>query len=1069
MADEDRTRGKTTRRAADAKRAAKAKAPGGADTASSAAREIAKTNEGSFPVVAIGTSAGGLEATTRFLNAMPADSGAAFVIVQHLEPIRKSLLAELLARQTEMPVVEIEDGMKIEPNRVHVIIPAKTLLIEDGVLRLVEPAEPRAQRHPIDHFFTSLAQERGAKAVAILLTGAGSNGTAGLLDIKQEGGLGIAQDPQTAAFDSMPRHAIAAQAVDFVLPIEQMPDTLLTYFAHSYIKDAPEVIAQPEDGQASLDDVLSLIRARSGHDFRQYKRSTLARRTHRRMGLARAETLDDYVAELRKDAEELSALTNDLMINVTGFFRDPDAWEAIDGEAIRPMVEKAGQGQVVRVWVPACSTGEEAYSIAMLLAERCESAGKGLSVKVFATDVADRNLTAARKGCYPASMVESLSPERLKRFFDKKGDTYQVKPDIRETVLFASQNLLQDPPYSKMDLVSCRNLLIYLEPDAQDRVLSLAHFALREGGYLFLGNSETIGTRDHHFATLSKRWRIFRRVGPARSSTIDFSVWASRDDARIERPPAGPKLADIAVRSLAERFAPAAVVIDRNYRIHHFHGVTNDYLEQPDGAPTLDLLTLARNGLRMTIRRVVQKAIAENKAATLVAAHGAAGEVAVTADPLPTRGDTEALYVVTFGSRQNIAAPPRRAKAPVGDQSKEFEEELKAARDELRGATEQFETANEELKAANEEITSVNEELQATNEELESSKEELQSLNEELNAVNSQLERKLAELEQSSDDLRNLLAGNEIATVFLDAQLRIKWFTPAIQSLFDLIDQDVGRPIANFTQKFGSSDLIGKAQAAIERLVSAEEEVQADDGRCFSLRVQPYRTRDNHIAGAVATFVDISELKANQARIARARDYAETIVQSIHDAHLQRFVIAAALNQLVQWRSGPHAARHETFLVVIDELNRYAPRGASDSITKLFEYVASQMRSRGIILFGGQQQGSRVSDVVIENSQTRALGRSGGQELADSIWRGFSEGDRKLALRLSPDEKVIVAPNFREALHVKVPRPPWAMRPEEASDTPPACIADAQRAPGVDAGKATPSAEGKRKAQSLEM
>ena len=830
-------------------------------------------------------SAGGLEAATQFLNAMPPDSGAAFVIVQHLEPKRKSLLAELLARQTEMPVVDIEDGMRVEPNRVHVIIPAKTLLIADGVLKLVEPHEARAQRHPIDHFFTALAEERGAKAVAIVLTGAGSNGTAGLLDIKQGGGLGIAQDPQTAAFDSMPRHAIAAHAVDYVLPIARMPDALLAYFAHSYVKDAPEAIEPTKGGKASLDDVLSLIRTRSGHDFRQYKRNTLARRTHRRMGLMHIEKLDEYVAALRSDAEELAALTSDLMINVTGFFRDPDAWDALDREAIKPIIDKAEPGQHIRAWIPACSTGEEAYSIAILLAERCESSGKGLGVKVFGTDVADRNLAAARKGFYPASMVESISPERLKRFFDKNGDSYQVKPNIRETVLFASQNLLSDPPYSKMDLVSCRNLLIYLEPQAQDRVLSLAHFALREGGYLFLGNSETTGARGHHFTTMSKRWRIYRRVGAPRSSAIDFSAWPARE-ARAEQRPDGPKLADLAIRSLAERYAPAAVVIDRNFRIHHFHGVTDDYLAQPAGAPTLDLLALARDGLGMAIRRTVGKAVAGGKPATTDVARGPKGvRVAVTADPLPTREDIEPLFLVTFAAAEK-AAPARKQpidRSAERELSADFEAELRAARDELRGTTEQFETANEELKAANEEITSVNEELQATNEELEASKEELQSLNEELNAVNSQLERKVAELEESGDDLRNLLAGNEIATIFLDTRQRIKWFTPAVRDLFDLIEQDVGRPIANFAQKFGDIDLQDKVEGAIERLASFEDEIVADDGRCFSLRIQPYRTRDNRIAGAVASFVDISELKAKQVETAAARDYAEAIVRTVRD------------------------------------------------------------------------------------------------------------------------------------------------------------------------------------------
>jgi two-component system CheB/CheR fusion protein len=522
----------------------------------------------------------------------------------------------------------------------------------------------------------------------------------------------------------------------------------------------------------------------------------------------------------------------------------------------------------------------------MLLAERAEAAGQGLEVKVFATDPGEYNLVVGRRGVYPASVVESMSAGRLARFFDRAGEDYRVKAEIRETVLFAPQNLLTDPPYSKMDLVSCRNLLIYLQPEAQDRVLSLAHFALRDGGYLFLGNAETIGGRDSQFATVSKRWRIFRRSGPARASPVDFIAWPSRE-AHAHQAMGAPRLADIAVKALAERFGPASGVIDSHYKVHHFHGATDAYLAQPSGAPTLDLLTLARDGLRLAVRRVVQKAIGEGAAATVEAGRGGrSGSVTLTASPLGGEGG-ESLYLVSFAAGRAASPLPgpqaHAAHAAHAEGERDFEEELKAARDELRSTIEQFETANEELKAVNEEATSVNEELQATNEELEASKEELQSLNEELNAVNAQLERKVHELEEAGDDLRNLLAGNEIATIFLDARMRVKWFTPAVQALFDLVDQDVGRPIANFAQKFADGNLIGKARAANDQLATHQEEVQAENGKCFLLRVQPYRTRDNRIVGAVASFVDITELKASQARIAEARDYAEAIVRTVHD------------------------------------------------------------------------------------------------------------------------------------------------------------------------------------------
>jgi len=837
---------------------------------------------GPFPIVGIGMSAGGLEVATEFLKAMPPDSGMGFVIVQHLEPTRKSLLAELLGKHTQMPVIEVGDGMVVQANHVYVIVPAQTLLIDDGILRLSEPAEPRGRRHPIDHFFTALAKDRTTGAIAVVLSGAGSNGSAGIQDIKLSGGMCIAQAPETAKFDSMPRHAIASGAVDYVLAPADMPSVLMRYAHHPYIEgNAAEAIANAS--KSTFGDVLTLIRARSGHDFRPYKRTTLTRRTHRRMGLAGLESFDDYLVRLRDDPAELQALVRDMMINVTGFFRDPEGWEALGRDVIGPLVREAAPDQAIRAWVPACSTGEEAYTIAMLLAEHAETGEKGLQAKIFATDLAENNLAAARRGIYPASMVERLSSDRLDRFFEKTGESYRIKREIRETVVFAPQNLLTDPPYSEMDLVSCRNLLIYLDAEGQNRVLSLAHFALREGGCLFLGNAESVGPRDHLFSIVSKRWRIYRRTGGRETKAIDFPIWPAAQSPGRES--ARPKLADVAVQALAHRFGPASVVIDRHYRIQHFHGTTADYLTQPPGPPTLDLMAVARDGLALAIRRAVKQALAGNETAKSVATRAKAGRVEVTASPLGGRNG-DGLILVSFSparkGAQSRPAAARTSKAkPEGE--RDYDEELKEARDELQAIVEEYETAHEELKAANEEATSVNEELQATNEELESSKEELQSLNEELNAVNAELEHKVAELDETGDDLRNLLSGNDIATIFLDAHLRIKWFTPAVTRLFDVIDTDIGRPIANLAQKFVDGDLVGKARGAIDRLVMTEETVRADNGRSYSLRVQPYRTRDNRIAGAVASFVDVTELERSQSRVAEARDYAQAIVRTVHD------------------------------------------------------------------------------------------------------------------------------------------------------------------------------------------
>ncbi|WP_413992002.1 CheR family methyltransferase [Labrys okinawensis] len=623
-----------------------------------------ESDGGLFPVVAIGMSAGGLEAATEFLKAMPPVSGMGFVIVQHLEPTRKSLLAELLAKHTDMPVIEVEDGMAVQADHVYVIVPAQTLLIEDGILRLSDPAEPRGRRHPIDHFFTALARDRKSGSIAIVLSGAGSNGSAGIQDIKLSGGMCMAQTPETARFDSMPRQAIASGAVDYVLTPADMPSVLMRYVHHPYIEGgAVETISNAS--KSNFGDVLTLVRTRSGHDFRQYKRTTLTRRAHRRMGLAGLESFDDYLVRLRDDAAELQALVRDMMINITGFFRDPEAWEALDRDVIGPIVQQALPDRAIRAWVPACSTGEEAYTIAMLLAEHSEGAKKGLQAKIFATDLADNNLAAARRGIYPASMVESLSSDRLDRFFEKADESYRIKREIREMVVFAPQNLLADPPYSKMDLVSCRNLLIYLDADGQNRVLSLAHFALREGGYLFLGNAESIGQRDHLFAIVSKRWRIYQRTGGRQPAAIDFPIWPPVQS--LERERAKPKLADVAVQALADHFGPASVVIDRHYRIQHFHGSTEDYLIHPPGPPTLDLMAMARDGLALSIRRAVKRALEEKEPATTVASDTRTGRIEVTATP-PRRPERRRAYVGQF-----FAGSERCRSPPCSDASEQSE------------------------------------------------------------------------------------------------------------------------------------------------------------------------------------------------------------------------------------------------------------------------------------------------------------------------------------------------------------------------------------------------------------
>ena len=689
----------------------------------------------------------------------------------------------------------------------------------------------------------------------------------------------------------MPRSAIGAGLADHVLAPADMPRPLLRYFQHGYIS-APNGLANfATDKRPEFEQVLGLLRARAGHEFNNYKAATLLRRIHRRMSLKHLEKLGDYIEMLRADPAEVQILVRDLLISVTSFFRDAEAWETLDASAIAQMVADRQTGASIRVWVPACATGEEAYSIAMLLTERAEAARKQFELKVFASDVLDDNLNVARAGVYPGSSVEMVAPERIRRFFDRLDGSYQVKKALRDLVVFARQDVLRDPPFSRMDLITCRNMLIYIKPETQRRALSLFHFALREGGQLMLGSAETIGRADDLFETVSKKWRIYRRIGPTRHDIVDFPLLGAHVD-KLNRldvlPPTEPsaRVTETARRALLDRYAPPSVLIDRKGRALYFHGETGDYLKQPSGEPTRDLLSMAREGLLAKLRSAMHTAFAE-KQETRFRAQIRHGEmvrsVMVTLAPVPVPQQDVPLMLVTFEPEAEQPMPVARAPEEVGahEASSALETELRSTRMELQATIEQLESANEELKASNEEATSMNEELQSTNEELETSKEELQSFNEELHSVNSQLQHKISELDESSNDMANLLSGTEIATVFLDTELRIKWFSPATTQLFELVSSDVGRPIGHFARKFADDNLLSDGEAVLAKLTPIEAEIRSDAGKWFLRRMLPYRTRDNRIAGLVVTFIDITEKSRATAVIDEARLYAEAIVATV--------------------------------------------------------------------------------------------------------------------------------------------------------------------------------------------
>jgi two-component system, chemotaxis family, CheB/CheR fusion protein len=753
-------------------------------------------------IVGVGASAGGLAAIRELLGAMPADSGMAFVVIQHLDPERKSLSSELLGKCTSMPVTQAEDGIRVAPDRVYTNPPDKYLSLADGKLRLARLPQPRQQRLPIDHFFRSLGEDQHERAIGIVLSGSGADGAFGIRTIVENGGMVIAQQPETAQFDGIPHSAIQTGLVSAVLPIAKMPQALIAYAGHPYAAGARLFAGPPGSDAASLGRIMEHVRSRSGFDFAGYKLGTLQRRIQRRMGLRGIKRAADYARVVKAEPPEGDALFKDLLIGVTEFFRDPAAWSALDTEAIKPLVAGKTPGEPIRVWVAGAATGEEAYSIAMLLDERLEEAGKKCTVQIFATDTNEDALAIARNAVYPAGIAARVSAERLRRFFVEKKDDhhYRVQDALRQQVVFAPHNLLRDPAYSKMDLVSCRNLLIYLEPELQRKVVVMMHFALRSGGYLFLGAAESVATHEDLFAPVSKKWRIFRRLDAIPREPIALPIAAGKYGAAAGHAPAEAMLrtveaAPLVQRLLVDRFAPAAVLTNARFDALYFCGPTDRFLVQPKGEPTQNLLALAREGLRSRLRSAINEAQATGSTVVITDAQvrraNAFEPVKLTVVPAMRIRDQGELLLAVFEDTPKPAAAKLDGDAAAARIVQHLEEELKATKEDLQSTIERHAGS----VASHEEVVAANEELQSMNEELESSKEELQSLNEELNTVNQQLQSKIAELETAESNLNNLLESSEIATVCLDRNFRIKWFSPGAGALFGLVASDVGRRV----------------------------------------------------------------------------------------------------------------------------------------------------------------------------------------------------------------------------------------------------------------------------------
>ncbi len=836
----------------------------------------------SVAVVGIGASAGGLEALEQFLARFPPQSGLAIVIVTHLDPTRKGIMPELLQRVTTMEVLQVKDRARVRAGCVYVIPPDKDLALLHGVLHLMPPAAPRGLRLPIDSFFRSLAQDQQERSIGVVLSGMGSDGTRGLRAIKEKAGVALVQAPASAKYDSMPRSAIDAGLADIVAPADELPDRIIAHLRRTPPVARTET-ALEDTARGALEKAIILLRTRTGHDFSLYKQNTLHRRIERRMGVHQIGKMDGYVRYLQENPQELDLLFKELLIGVTKFFRDTAAWEQLRTEAIPALLAERPPGRGLRAWVPGCSTGEEAYSLAMAFKEAVERVQpKGdFSLQIFATDLDRDAIDKARKGFFPENIADDVSEERLKRFFAKEDRGHRVRKEIREMVVFAPQDLILDPPFTKLDILSCRNLLIYLTGEVQKKLMPMFHYSLEPGGILFLGSAEAIGDHTDLFTPLHGKSRLFRRTGSVlRPESVVFPSSFTRSSPATA-PGAGPtprapaSLQSMADQLVLQRYAPPAVLTNGKGDICYVSGRTGRYLEPAAGKANWNVFAMAREGLRHGLGDAFQKALREKQGVTLrgltVGTEGGTQRVDVTVQPLDEPGPLQGLVMIVFTDQPapEVAKPPGRpSKPPARDlRLAELEQQLIQVRGDARASHDEMQTSQEELRSANEELQSTNEELQSTNEELMTSKEEMQSMNEELQTVNSELQTKADEHALASNDMKNLLDSTDIATLFLDKELNVRRFTPRATKIIKLIPADVGRPITDIVSDLDDPALADDVRHVLRTLASMEKPVAARDGRWFTVRIMPYRTMDDRIDGVVITFADITASKTLEATL----------------------------------------------------------------------------------------------------------------------------------------------------------------------------------------------------------
>ena len=850
----------------------------------------------SFPIVGIGASAGGLTALEQFLSHVPPGCGLAIVVVQHRDPHSEGMLVELLQHHTPMPVQQVVDQMPVEPDHVYVIPPGADMSLLHGVLHLFEPTEARGLRQPIDFFFKSLADDRQHNSIGIILSGMGSDGTLGLRAIRQAGGAAFAQEPASAQFDSMPRSAIEADVVDAVAPADELPAKVMAFVKR--IRLVGDVQAQIEaefqrTAAGFLDKILVLLRTHTGHDFSAYKKNTIMRRVERRMGLHQLSRVDDYLRYVRENPKEVELLLGELLIGVTSFFRDPPVWQQVKRDVLPALRANYPDGATLRAWVAGCSTGEEAFSLAMLFRESLDEMDTAQRYKllIFASDLDKDAIARARAGIYPAGIAADVSEARLKRFFVPEASGYRISNDIREMVIFAEHNVIFDPPFTKIDFLSCRNLLIYLETSLQDKLLQLFHYSLNPGGCLLLGSSESVGAASALFSPLPGKSRLYRRLDvPAHPLSTDMPTAFDALGTRLAgvalraqgASAVGPDLQLLVEQLVLSHYAPAALLVGAKGEMLYVKGKTGKYLEPASGKPNLNLFAMARDGIKRALSETFYQAVREHKTANLkrvrIDSNRPAQYVDIVVQPLSEPMALNGMVLVVFMDTPapRPRKPPAAADAGTGE-GQRIEvvlQELQHAREDARSTREEMQTSQEELKSANEELQSTNEELQSTNEELTTSKEEMQSMNEELQTINAELQHKVAEVSRAGNDMRNLLDSTEIAILFLDETLHVRRFTPSTTKIFKLIPGDAGRSITDIVCELNYPGLGPDALEVLRTLVFRETDVPATGGRWFKVRIMPYRTHDNRIDGLVLTFADISaskrletELRETQGRL----------------------------------------------------------------------------------------------------------------------------------------------------------------------------------------------------------